>query len=105
MALQDLRLRPDLLGLALVYDVPVVDDVDALRQGQGGREVLLHQHDGQARGGQVAARTGESPYADIVVIRFPDVAAVDHWHSSPAYQSLIPLREQAADVVLLSYED
>jgi uncharacterized protein (DUF1330 family) len=57
------------------------------------------------RGKQVAALSGESPYADIVVIRFPDVAAVDHWHSSPAYQSLIPLREQAADVVLLSYED
>ena len=56
------------------------------------------------RGKQVAALAGESPHAGIVVIRFPDVAAVNQWFSSPAYQSLIPLRERAADVVLLCYQ-
>lgn len=57
------------------------------------------------RGRKVAVLSGEHAHADIVVIRFPDVAAVDGWFSSPAYQSLIPLRQQAADVVLLSYEE
>jgi uncharacterized protein (DUF1330 family) len=47
---------------------------------------------------------GENPHADIVVIRFPDVASVNQWFSSAAYQALIPLREQAADVVLVCYE-
>lgn len=56
------------------------------------------------RGKQVAALAGENPHSDIVVIRFPDVAAVNGWFASPAYQSLIPLREQAAEVVLLSYQ-
>lgn len=56
------------------------------------------------RGKQVAVLAGENPHSDIVVIRFPDVAAVNQWFSSSAYQSLIPLREQAADVVLLCYE-
>lgn len=56
------------------------------------------------RGKQVAALSGASPHEDIVVIRFPSVAAVNDWFSSPAYQALIPLREQAADVLLLSYE-
>lgn len=56
------------------------------------------------RGKQVAAFSGENPHADIVVIRFPDVAAVNGWFSSRAYQALIPVREQAADVVLLCYE-
>ncbi len=56
------------------------------------------------RGKQVAALAGANPHTDIVVIRFPDVAAVNQWFSSAAYQSLIPLREQAAEVVLLSYE-
>lgn len=56
------------------------------------------------RGKQVAVLAGENPHPDVVVIRFPDVAAVNHWFSSAAYQSLIPLREQAAEVVLLSYE-
>lgn len=56
------------------------------------------------RGKQVAVLAGANPHPDVVVIRFPDVAAVNHWFSSAAYQSLIPLREQAAEVVLLSYE-
>ena len=56
------------------------------------------------RGTQAAVLAGENPHPEIVVIRFPDVASVDRWFSSPAYQSLIPLREQAADLVLLSYE-
>lgn len=56
------------------------------------------------RGKQAAVFAGENPHADIVVIRFPDAAAVQKWFSSPAYQALIPLREQAADVVLVSYQ-
>lgn len=56
------------------------------------------------RGKQAAALAGTSPHADIVVIRFPDVAAVNGWFSSPAYQALIPLREEAAEVVLICYE-
>lgn len=56
------------------------------------------------RGKQVAALSGECAYTDIVVICFPSIGAVNDWFSSPAYQSLIPLREQAADVLLLSYE-
>ncbi len=55
------------------------------------------------RGRQVAALSGATPYTDTVVIRFPDSAAVDGWYGSPAYQALIPLREQAAEVLLVSY--
>ena len=56
------------------------------------------------RGKQSAVLAGEHAHPDIVVIRFPDISALNAWFSSAAYQSLIPLREQAADVVLLSYE-
>jgi uncharacterized protein (DUF1330 family) len=56
------------------------------------------------RGKQVAVLSGENPHSDIVVIRFPDMAALNKWFSSAAYQSLIPLRAQAAEVDLLSYE-
>lgn len=57
------------------------------------------------RGKQLAALSGENPHTDIVVIRFPSVAALNSWFSSDAYQSLIPLRQQAAEMVLLSYEE
>ena len=56
------------------------------------------------RGKRTAILAGQSPHSDIVVIRFPDIAAVNAWYASAAYQALIPLRQEAADVVILSYE-
>jgi uncharacterized protein (DUF1330 family) len=56
------------------------------------------------RGKRVAILAGEHPHSDIVVIRFPDKEAADSWHASPAYQALIPLRQQAAEMVLICYE-
>ncbi|MGE5768912.1 MAG: DUF1330 domain-containing protein [Betaproteobacteria bacterium] len=56
---------------------------------------------GQLRG-ILAGRHG---HTDTVVIRFPDAAAVDGWFNSPAYQALIPLREQAAAIDLLACTD
>ncbi len=56
------------------------------------------------RGNQVRALSGECPHADIVVIRFASLADADGWHNSAAYQALIPLRQEAADVVLTTYE-
>ena len=48
---------------------------------------------------------GQHPHTDTVVIHFPNQSAVDNWYQSTAYQSLIPLREQAADVDLISFND
>jgi uncharacterized protein (DUF1330 family) len=62
-----------------------------------GGEVIL-------RGRRVAVLTGEHQHLDIVVIRFPDVAGAAGWYASPAYRALIPLREEAAEMVLISYE-
>ena len=56
------------------------------------------------RGKQLATLAGNNPHPDIVVIRFPNATALNGWFSSAAYQSLIPLRQEAADMVLLSYE-
>ncbi len=56
------------------------------------------------RGQQRQALAGELPYSDIVVIRFPDQNALQAWYASAAYQALIPLREEAADLILLGYE-
>jgi uncharacterized protein (DUF1330 family) len=56
------------------------------------------------RGTRTTILAGEHPHPDVVVIRFPDQQAVAAWHASAAYQALIPLRQQAAEVVLLSYD-
>jgi uncharacterized protein (DUF1330 family) len=56
------------------------------------------------RGKLASVLAGEHAYTDTVVIRFPDLAAANGWHSSPAYQTLIPLRQEATDGLLLCYE-
>lgn len=56
------------------------------------------------RGKQVAAFAGHNPQPDIVVLRFADEASAQGWFASAAYQALIPLRQQAADVVLTCYQ-
>jgi uncharacterized protein (DUF1330 family) len=64
---------------------------------QWGGEVLF-------RGQLVDVLTGEHSYIDVVVIRFPDAKSVSGWYNSEAYQAIIPIREEAAEIVLLSYE-
>lgn len=56
------------------------------------------------RGRRLDVLNGEHGYSDVVVLRFPDAEAVAGWHASPAYQALIALRDEAADVLLTSYE-
>ena len=57
------------------------------------------------RGKLISVLSGNHGYTDTVVIRFPDLRALNEWHSSPQYQSLIPIRQEAAEVVLLAYEE
>jgi uncharacterized protein (DUF1330 family) len=56
------------------------------------------------RGKTKTVLSGSHVHTDVVVIRFPDTQAVDGWYSSDAYQALIPLRTEAADVDLIHYE-
>ncbi len=62
-----------------------------------GSELLL-------RGKMVDVLSGQHSHTDTVVIRFPNAESVVKWYNSAAYQELIPLRTQAADMDLISYE-
>jgi uncharacterized protein (DUF1330 family) len=55
------------------------------------------------RGEQVQSFSGVNPHPDIVVIRFPSLGNAQGWHASAAYQALITLRQEAADVLLTTY--
>jgi len=57
------------------------------------------------RGERLAVLGGEHRHTDTVVIRFPSEAAVDGWYNSAAYQALIPLRMEAADLDLVSFSE
>ena len=62
-----------------------------------GGEILL-------RGKKLKVLAGEYQHTDSVVIRFPSVEALNGWFSSTAYQEIIPLRDQAGKVDLISYQ-
>ena len=56
------------------------------------------------RGRLSAILSGTHQHSDTVVIRFPDMQALNDWYTSPQYQALIPLRQEAAEMDLLTYE-
>ncbi len=63
-----------------------------------GGEFLLR---GQAK----SVLCGEHGHQSAVVIKFPDQEAVTSWYNSTAYQALIPNRDEAADIVFISYDE
>lgn len=56
------------------------------------------------RGKQVQVLGGNYQHIDCVVIRFPNMDALNNWFNSDEYQALIPIREQAAKMDLISYQ-
>lgn len=65
---------------------------------QWGAELLF-------RGQTSGVLAGSHAHTDTVVISFPDLASVTGWYQSAAYQALIPLRQQAADLDLITFAD
>ena len=56
------------------------------------------------RGNKVRVLGGEHKHTDTVVIQFPDLDSLNGWYDSAAYQAIISLRMEAADVDLIAYE-
>lgn len=56
------------------------------------------------RGKQQKVLGGNNQHSDTVVIRFPSIEALNNWFNSDGYQALIPIREQAANMDLISYQ-
>lgn len=56
------------------------------------------------RGKRLEVLAGEHDRDLTVVIRFADQKSLDSWFHSEAYQRLIPLRDSAAKVTIITYE-
>lgn len=56
------------------------------------------------RGKLNAVLSGSADHGVAALIRFPDQASLSAWYASPAYQSIVPLRDEAADMTLLAYD-
>jgi len=51
------------------------------------------------------ALVGNHGYDAIGIIRFPDMDSLNNWYSSDAYQAIIPLRNEACDMTLVTHNE
>lgn len=57
------------------------------------------------RGEKVCELAGGCLEEGIVVIKFPDLNALNNWYASAMYQALIPLRQEASTMTITSYQE
>jgi uncharacterized protein (DUF1330 family) len=89
----------------LIGHITVKDPVEWQKYVDGVRESLLHfGAEIVFRGKRASVLAGEHPHASTVVIRFSDQDTLQKWYHSEAYQALIPIRDRAADLVIISYD-
>lgn len=90
----------------LIGHITVLDPAKWARY-RAGVPATLAPHGGELvlRGRNARVLHGSHGRSDVVVLRFPDTAAVGRWHDSAAYRALVPLREEAAEVDLVCYEE
>ena len=71
-----------------------------------GVQASLDKHDASIifRGKRSRVFTGDHHHDHTVVIQFPDQASLQQWYESGEYQELIPIRDEAADVVIVGYD-
>jgi uncharacterized protein (DUF1330 family) len=56
------------------------------------------------RGTLLEVLAGQQDKDLVVVIKFAEQAVLNAWFTSEKYQSLIPLRDESADVVISTYQ-
>jgi len=57
------------------------------------------------RGKAEQALAGEVNHQGVSIVGFPDMDALNSWYQSAEYQALIPLRDEAVDMTLITYNE
>ncbi len=55
------------------------------------------------RGKVEGTLSGQSAHQAVGIIKFPNMKALQAWFNSDAYQAIIPLRDEAAEMTIVSY--
>lgn len=57
-----------------------------------------------ARGKAKGAIAGDVTHHAIAILKFPDMESLEAAFASDDYQSIVPLRDEAADITIVKYE-
>lgn len=58
-----------------------------------------------AKGKSARVLSGTHDHSTVGILKFTDLSKAHGWYESEAYQSLIPNRNEAADMTVISYEE
>ena len=64
--------------------------------------IAAHGGEKVSRGKVTKTLAGSADYQIAAVFRFPTMDALDRWFTSPEYQALISLREEAAEMNIIA---
>lgn len=48
---------------------------------------------------------GEFNTGAVSIVRFPDIDALNSWFASEAYQAIVPLRDEAAELTISAFHE
>ncbi len=70
---------------------------------KAGETLATHQGELVLRGKKDDVLTGHADHQTVGIIKFPSPVALNAWYNSDAYQAIVPLRDEAADMTIVSY--
>jgi len=93
------------MAVYVIVDIHIKDQA-AFEGYKRGVPAMVSKHGGEylARGGATQMLEGDWKPGRIVLLKFPDQAAVKAFLNDPEYQPLKALRESAADSQMVSVE-
>ena len=71
---------------------------------KAGKTLAAHGGTLLIKGKAAETLAGQADHQAVGVIRFADMQALNAWYHSPEYQALIPLRDEAVEMTLTTYE-
>lgn len=83
-----------------------VHDAAAYEEYKAKVPALIRKHGGEyvTRGGKFVVIEGAWKPSRLVILRFPDVAAVQRMYDDPEYQPLLALRQRIATTEMVAVE-
>jgi uncharacterized protein (DUF1330 family) len=83
-----------------------VKDAEKFREYAGKAMETFRTFQGEIvlRGKAEGNLAGNSHHQAVGIVKFPDMASLNRWYESDAYQAIIPLRNEAAEMDIVKYE-
>ena len=70
---------------------------------KAGETLVPHQGELVLRGKKDDVLAGHANHQTVGIIKFPNQDALTAWFNSDAYQAIVPLRDEAADMTIVTY--